>query len=205
MISPPEIVFEDSEIYVINKPSGVSSQDDLTDGKSLTFYFKDVHVITRLDKRVSGLTILAKNPTSAKKYSELILENRLQKTYHCIVAKKPENESGTLTHWLKKESSKARVFDKETKDTKRATLHYKVVQSSDKYHLLEIKIETGRFHQIRAQLGEIGSPIVGDLKYGFKRSSPDGSIFLCCTAIITSEVIVSIPFPEIWGKYGFET
>lgn len=198
---PPKVLYEDHEILITEKSFGMSSQEDLTGTESVLSFFSQVHVITRLDKRVGGLMILAKNRESAKKYNQLLLENTIRKIYHCVVAQRPEKEEAVLTHWLKKEA-KAKVFNKEVKDAKKAVLHYKVVQSSERYHLLEVRIETGRFHQIRVQLSAIGSPIVGDLKYGFKRSSPDGSIFLCCTQIQIDKVSVEIPLPQLWKRYG---
>ncbi len=198
---PPKVLYEDHEILIIDKPFGMSSQEDLTGTESVLSFFSQAHVITRLDKRVGGLMILAKNAESAKKYNHLLSENELRKVYHCVVAQKPEKDEDILTHWLKKEA-KAKVFNKEVKGAKKAVLQYKIVQSSEKYHLLEVRIETGRFHQIRAQLSAIGSPIVGDLKYGFKRSSPDGSIFLCCTKIQIGEVSVENPLPKEWKRYG---
>lgn len=198
---PPKVLYEDQEILIIEKPFGMSSQEDLTGTESVLSFFSEAHVITRLDKRVGGLMILAKNTESAKKYNQLVSQNLLRKVYHCVVAQKPEKDEGVLTHWLKKEA-KAKVFNKDVKDAKKAVLQYKLVQSSEKYHLLEVRIETGRFHQIRAQLSAMGSPIVGDLKYGFKRSSPDGSIFLCCTRVQIGEIFVEIPLPEVWKRYG---
>jgi len=88
-------------------------------------------------------------------------------------------------------------------------LNYKIVQSSNKYTLLDIHLSTGRFHQIRAQLSAIGSPIVGDVKYGFKRTTPNGSIFLQSYHVsfihpITKEnIAIEIDIPELWKKYGF--
>jgi 23S rRNA pseudouridine1911/1915/1917 synthase len=197
----PKILYQDSEILVINKPFGMSSQDDLTGTESVLSFFQQTHAISRLDKRVGGLMILAKNAESAKKYSDWLQTGKLKKVYHCVVASKPEKDEAILTHWLKKEA-KAKVFEKETHDAKKAVLSYKVLQSSERYHLLEVKIETGRFHQIRAQLAAIGSPIVGDMKYGFKRNSSDGSIFLCCTQIQIGDVLVKIPIPQAWKRYG---
>lgn len=197
----PEVLFEDSEILIVNKPFGMSSQDDLTETGSVLSYFSNTHPITRLDKRVGGLMVLAKNPASAKKYSEELWNNALYKTYHCVVGVRPKESEATLTHWLKKES-KAKVFSNEVSGAKKATLTYRVLQSSERYHLLRVNILGGRFHQIRAQLAAIGSPIVGDLKYGFKRSSSDGSIFLCCTKIEWENHSVEIELPETWKKYG---
>ncbi|MCD8538860.1 MAG: RNA pseudouridine synthase [Leadbetterella sp.] len=201
MEAVPRVYYEDHEIIIPGKPFGMSSQDDLTGTGSLLQYFPGTHVITRLDKRVGGLMILAKNTVSAEKYTRLLQENLLEKVYHCVIGKRPEKEEETLLHWIKKES-RARVFKEEVRGAKKAVLHYKVVRSSERYHLLEVRISTGRFHQIRAQLAAIGSPIVGDLKYGYKRSTPDGSLFLCCTRIVLAGISVEMPLPEVWGRYG---
>lgn len=197
----PKVYYEDHEILIPCKPPGLSSQEDLTGTGSVQQHFPGTYVVTRLDKRVGGLMILAKDAAAAAKYSGLLRENLLKKVYHCVVGQKPEKEQGELFHWIKKEN-RARVFHTEVRGAKKAVLNYRVLRSSERYHLLEIEISTGRFHQIRAQLAAIGSPIVGDLKYGYKRSSPDGSIFLCCTRIDTGEISVEIALPEDWKKYG---
>jgi len=195
------VVFENEEVYIICKPPGMSAQEDLTDGDAVPARFPGTHCITRLDKRVSGLMILAKEASAARKWSRYLQEGAIRKVYHCIVAHRPEADSGELVHWIRKEA-KARVFNREEKGSKPAVLHYRVLCSSERYHLLEIQIATGRFHQIRAQLAAIGSPIVGDLRYGYKRSSPDGSIFLCCTQVSVQDISVEIPLPGEWGRYG---
>lgn len=186
---------------MVNKPPGMSAQDDLTGGDSVVALFPGSHCVTRLDKRVSGLMILAKNEVSAGVWTRYLQSGRIGKVYHCVVANRPDADSGQWVHWIRKEA-KARVSDREEKGSKKAVLRYRVVRSSDRYHLLEVQIETGRFHQIRAQLAFMGSPIVGDLKYGFKRSSPDGSLFLCCTKVSMGDISAEIPLPEGWKKYG---
>lgn len=195
------VVYEDDEICIVNKPPGMSAQEDPAGGDSVLNLFPGMHCITRLDKRVSGLMLLAKNPASAGRWTRYLQEGGIKKIYHCVVAKRPEADSGELIHWVRKEA-KARVFGREEKGSKKAVLNYRVLRSSDRYHLLEVQISTGRFHQIRAQLAAIGSPIVGDLKYGFKRSSPDGSLFLCCTRVMAGDISAEIPLPEGWGRYG---
>lgn len=185
----------------MNKPPGMSAQDDLTGGDSVVALLPGSHCVTRLDKRVSGLMILAKNEVSAGVWTRYLQSGRISKVYHCVVANRPEADNGEWVHWIRKEA-KARVSDREEKGSKKAVLRYRVVRSSDRYHLLEVQIETGRFHQIRAQLAFMGSPIVGDLKYGFKRSSPDGSLFLCCTKVSMGDISAEIPLPEGWKKYG---
>ena len=208
----PEIIFEDDEILVCVKPSGVLSQKENSNEDSLLELFPDrplLHITTRLDRRVSGLVLLAKKPESAPNLSEQLKQKQIIKKYKAIVGQKPEKESKTLTHWLSKTNSKAKASKIELESAKKAVLTYKVLQSSERYHLLEIALETGRFHQIRCQLAAIGSPILGDLKYGFKRSSPDGSIFLQAYALAffhpkNKELLTfEINPPKVWEKYGF--
>ena len=208
----PEIIFEDDEILVCVKPSGVLSQKENSDEYSLLELFPDrplLHIITRLDRRVSGLVLLAKKPESAANLSEQLKQKQIIKKYKAIVGQKPEKDSQTLTNWLSKTNSKAKASKTELESAKKAVLTYKVLQSSERYHLLEIALETGRFHQIRCQLAAIGSPILGDLKYGFKRSSPDGSIFLQAYALAffhpkNKELLTfEINPPKVWEKYGF--
>lgn len=196
------IVYEDAEVYIVNKPPGMSAQEDLTEGDSVPALFPGTHCITRLDKRVGGLMILAKNAASARLWTRYLQEGEIKKSYHCVVANRPEPDSGEWIGWIRREATKARVFDREEKGSKKAVLRYRVLRSSDRYHLLEVQIGTGRFHQIRAQLAAMGSPIVGDLKYGYKRSSPDGSLFLCCTKVMIGNISVEIPLPEGWKRYG---
>lgn len=199
----PVIVFEDEEVWIINKPPGMSSQNDKSNDLSVSQFLESEYIITRLDKRVSGLMIVAKTKQAAAYYSKIIQQVSFSKTYHCIVAQPPPNTEGTLTHWLGKGKGKAYVSDKKSDQARKAILHYRLLKSSERYHLLEIKIDTGRFHQIRSQLGHIGSSIVGDLKYGARRNSADGSIFLCCTRIIIDDTIIEVPYPRIWTRYGF--
>jgi len=123
----------------------------------------------------------------------------------------PEKAVDKLEHWLLKDAktNKMKAFSKEVAHSQHAELSYKWLASSQKYHLLEISLLTGRFHQIRAQLSAIGSPIVGDVKYGYKRTTADGSIFLqsyylAFTHPTTKELMsYTIEQPEHWAKYGF--
>ncbi|WP_255066214.1 RluA family pseudouridine synthase [Lacihabitans sp. LS3-19] len=206
------IILEDSDLLIVNKPSGIASQSDNDFENTLIGKLSTVNelfIINRLDQRVSGLVIIAKNPKAAEILSTVISSRKITKTYRAIVAQKPKNEIGTLKNFILKKGTKAFISEKKTEMSKEAVLHYKVLKSSEKYHLLEIKLETGRFHQIRAQLSSIESPILGDLKYGYKRSSPDGSIFLQCCGLrflhpITKEELnFEIEMPEVWKKYGF--
>jgi 23S rRNA pseudouridine1911/1915/1917 synthase len=208
------ITFEDADLVIINKPSGISTQREKSGELSLEEMYaqhQDCFVVNRIDKRVSGLVIFAKNAATAKYFGEIIQKREIKKTYRAVVAQKPERESDKLVHHLVKNSKnqKSQVVKEKTTLSQEAILTYKVLRSSERYHLLEIELETGRFHQIRAQLAAIGSPIVGDLKYGYKRSSPDGSIFLHCCALSfmhpsRKEIInTQTETPALWKKYGF--
>jgi 23S rRNA pseudouridine1911/1915/1917 synthase len=110
----------------------------------------------------------------------LFLNNNVEKIYWAIVKNKPEKHKDSLINWLKKnpKNNKSTAYRKQVNQSKKAILHYQLIHSMDRYHLIEVKLETGRHHQIRSQLSNIGSPIKGDLKYGFDRSNPDGSIHL---------------------------
>ncbi len=104
----------------------------------------------------------------------------VKKTYLAIVANRPPQQEGTLTHWLTRneQQNTARAYDREVPGSKKAVLDYRIVAQSERYFLLEIELKTGRHHQIRCQLAKMGCPIKGDLKYGAPRSNPDGSISL---------------------------
>jgi 23S rRNA pseudouridine1911/1915/1917 synthase len=206
------VLYEDEYIIVIHKPSGISSQTEKSGEADITLNFENtVFTINRLDKRVSGILILAKTAEMAKIFNEKIQKNEIEKKYKAIVKQKPENEMGELIHYLIQNEKIGKSFVSESSNAKakKAILHYKTQQSTTNYSLLDIKIETGRFHQIRCQLAAIGSPILGDLKYGFNRSSPDGSIFLqayflAFTHPVSKQYLTfELPIPFIWSKYGF--
>ena len=214
-MKPYQIIFEDAEIIVVNKSSGVPTQPDKNNTLSLLEILSKVHpnlhLIHRLDQRVSGLVIFAKTEQAAKQLNKDFQVRNITKRYRAIVSNKPILSEARLTHWLLKDAKKniSEAFEKEVKNSQKSELIFKVIQSSERYHLLEIELLTGRFHQIRSQLSAIGSPILGDLKYGYKRSSPDGSIFLQSYylslnhPIAKEKIEFEIDLPELWKKYGF--
>ena len=205
-----EIIYEDDFLAIVHKPAGIASQSDEKNADNVIFQTGWIPA-HRLDQRVSGLLLMAKNEQSLALLNEAFAEHRIKKMYRAIVANRPVLPSGILTHWLLKDgkTQKSKAFNKEVAHSTKAQLSYEVVQSSLKYHLLQIELHTGRFHQIRAQLAAIGSPIVGDIKYGYKRTTPDGSIFLQSYQLtfqhpVTQEIVsAEIDIPEIWKKYGF--
>jgi 23S rRNA pseudouridine1911/1915/1917 synthase len=188
-----EVLYEDNHLIGVFKKSGVPVQGDSTGDTPLTEYVKEYlgevyqkpgnvfcGLIHRLDRPVSGLTLLAKTSKGLERMNELFRERQIKKTYMAFVCAKPEQESGTLVHWLKKDNktNKTSAHQKEVTDSLRAELSYTLLESTDRYHLLKVEPVTGRGHQIRAQLAAIGCSIKGDLKYGAPRSNPDGSISL---------------------------
>jgi 23S rRNA pseudouridine1911/1915/1917 synthase len=135
----------------------------------------------------------------------------VKKTYLAIVKERPPEDEGTLTHYLKKneKQNKTYVYDYEVKESKKASLSYRVAGRSDRYYLLQVELHSGRHHQIRAQLAKIGCPVKGDLKYGFSRSNDDGSISLLARKIefihpVKKEsIVITAPFPpgDIWKEF----
>jgi len=188
-----QILFEDNHIVVVNKRAGDITQGDKTGDKPLSEvvkeYVKDKYnkpgnvylgVVHRLDRPTSGIIIFARTSKALERLNKMLRDKTINKTYWAVVKNHPKKEKDTLINFLKKnpKNNKSTAYDKEIKDSKKAILHYKVIKKLDNYSLLEIDLETGRHHQIRTQLSNIGCPIKGDLKYGFNRSNKDGSIHL---------------------------
>ncbi|MDV4142953.1 RNA pseudouridine synthase [Elizabethkingia anophelis] len=217
-----QIVYEDNHLLVINKQVGQLVQGDKTGDKSLLDEIKDfikirdhkpgnvfLGLVHRIDRPTSGLVIYAKTSKALSRLTQMVKNREIEKTYWAIVPKEMIPLEQKLVHYLRKneKNNKATVFEKITKGAKEARLHYKVIRTLDNYYLLEIDLETGRHHQIRAQLAKIGIPIKGDLKYGASRSNPDGGIHLHARKLsfihpVTKEAIEIIaptnPQDKIW-------
>ena len=186
-----KILYEDNHLIAVNKKSGDIIQADKTRDKPLSDYVKDyiknkykkpgdvfLGTIHRLDRPTSGVVIYAKTSKALSRMNKLFREKQVKKRYIAIVENPPPSNSGTLNDYLKKNSQKNKSYITKKEDGKHATLDYKLLKRLDNYYLLEIKPHTGRHHQIRAQLSNIGCIIKGDLKYGAKRSNKDASIDL---------------------------
>ncbi|TAK57185.1 RluA family pseudouridine synthase [Patescibacteria group bacterium] len=194
----PEILYEDNHVIVVNKPSGVLVQGDDTmedclleqvkrfiktrDNKPGNVFLGLVH---RLDRNVSGVILFAKTSKGASRLSEQFRLHTAEKIYHAWVAGVPVKKSATLTHFLLKneQNNKTAVYESEIHGAQYAELHYEIVKTIGDFSLLKIRLETGRPHQIRAQLGYIGHPILGDGKYGSKISLPDKRMALVATSL----------------------
>jgi len=188
-----EVLFEDNHIVIVNKRAGDIVQGDKTGDKPLSDVVKEyikekynkpgnvfLGVVHRLDRPTSGVIIFARTSKALERTNKMLRDKTISKTYWAVVKNHPKKEKDTLVNYLKKnpKNNKSTVFAKETDGSKKAILHYKVLKKLENYSLLEIDLETGRHHQIRAQLSSIGSVIKGDLKYGAARSNKDGSIHL---------------------------
>ena len=188
-----EVLHEDNHTIVINKRSSDIVQGDKTGDEPLVDkvkkYIKEKYnkpgnvfcgVVHRLDRQTSGVILFARTSKALPRLNEQFREKTTRKVYWAVVENMPENKTGKLVHFLKKneKQNKSYASKTETEGSKKAILNYTWKLSSDKYHLLEIELETGRHHQIRCQLATMGCIIKGDLKYGAKRSNKDGSIHL---------------------------
>ena len=219
------VVYEDNHIIVVNKTSSEIVQGDKTGDTPLSEmvkqYLKEkynkpgnvfIGVTHRLDRPVSGLVVFAKTSKALPRLNEMFRNGEVKKTYWAIVKECPKETEGELVHYLvrNEKQNKSYAYDKEVKNSKKAVLHYKLIGHSQNYYLLEVDLKTGRHHQIRCQLAKMGCPIKGDLKYGFPRSNPDGSICLHARKVqfvhpVSKEMIrLTAPVPEgnLWN--GFE-
>ncbi len=188
-----EVVYEDNHIIVVNKRPGEIVQGDKTGDEPLSEtvkqYLKEKYdkpgnvfcgVVHRLDRPVWGLVVFAKTSKALTRLNEMFRTGQVKKTYWAVTRNRPPKESDRLIHYITttERNNKSYASLRPKNGSKEAVLSYNYIGASDRYNLLEVNLETGRKHQIRVQLAAIGCPIRGDLKYGDKRSNPDGSISL---------------------------
>lgn len=218
-----KVVYEDNHLIIVYKESGEIVQGDKTGDTPLSetvkAYIKDKYhkpgavflgVVHRLDRPVSGLVIFARTSKALVRLNDMFRRGDIHKTYWAITQNAPPVEQDTLTSWLQRNErqNKSYVYDKEVPNSKKAVLNYQLRSRSDRYCLIEVELLTGRHHQIRAQLSHIGCPIKGDLKYGAKRSNPDGSIsLLSCKVefvhpVSKKNIILNSPIPDdkLWRE-----
>lgn len=212
-----QIVFEDNHLLVINKKAGQLVQGDKTGDLSLLDLIKNfikvrdqkpgnvfLGLVHRIDRPTSGLVIYAKTSKALSRLTQMVKNREIKKTYWAVVPKTEIPKKQRLINYLQKneKNNKATVFPKATEGAKEAILNYELIKVLDNFQLLEVDLETGRHHQIRAQLSKIGVPIKGDLKYGSARSNPDGGIHLHARALefihpVTKESIkITAPVPQ---------
>ncbi len=216
-----DVLYEDNHIIVVNKRVGDIVQGDKTGDKPLSDvvkeYIKDKYnkpgevflgVVHRLDRPTTGIVVFARTSKALTRLNDLFKNRETQKTYWAVVKNRPPQDAGILVHYLKRneKSNTSKAHTKEVPDSKKASLDYTIIKELNNYYALEINLHTGRHHQIRSQLSAIGSPIKGDLKYGFDRSNADGGIHLharklAFTHPVSKEPIeITAPVPDdvIW-------
>lgn len=211
-----EVLYEDNHIIIVNKQPGEIVQGDKTGDKPLADIIREwlkekynkpgnvfCGVVHRLDRPVSGIVVFAKTSKALSRLNEMFRNGEVHKTYWAVTRTKPPKVEDTLVHYISsvERNNKSYAFATPRKNAKEALLSYRHIASSDRYHLLEINLMTGRKHQIRVQLSAIGCTIKGDLKYGDKRSNPDGSISLMARRIqfihpvSKKEIDITAPIP----------
>ncbi|PHK97282.1 RNA pseudouridine synthase [Neolewinella marina] len=209
------VLYKDNQLIAFNKPAGLAVVPDKKGSANLlqigaAYAHHDLYPIHRLDRPVSGVVLFGKKPSAQASVSEQFQARTIEKTYLAIVGERPAEDEATLVHFIREaKGNSSEVVDQSDQAAKRAELRYRYLGSSDRYHLLEIKLVTGRKHQIRAQLGAIGSPLRGDEKYGFKRGNPDKTIDLHAFTlafdhpISGSRVTLQAPLPEepVWQAF----
>lgn len=223
-----QVVYEDNHLIIVSKASGEIVQGDKTGDTPLSEtvkqYIKEAHakpgnvflgVVHRLDRPVSGLVVFAKTSKALARLNNMFREGDVHKTYWAIVERReergrysdgynPDGEWHLLENWLvrNEKQNKSYAYDREKPNAKLARLRYRVISASERYTLLEVELMTGRHHQIRCQLSTMGCPIKGDLKYGARRSNPDGSISLLARRVefvhpVSKEnICVEAPLPD---------
>ena len=213
-----QILYEDNHIIAVTKTCHEIVQGDKTGDTPLSetvkAYIKDKYqkpgevflgVTHRLDRPTTGVVLFARTSKALSRLNEMFKSHeKIKKTYWAIVQSPPPTSQGRLENylWRNEKQNKSFVVKPGTKDAKHAVLSYKTIAQSDRYTLLEINLETGRHHQIRCQLAALGCPIKGDLKYGAKRSNPDGGISLHARKIefihpvSKLPIVITAPIPE---------
>ena len=209
------ILYEDNHLLIFNKRSGEIVQGDKTGDEPLSETLKAFIAARdskpgqvfmgaphRLDRPVSGICVFAKTSKALERLNEMLRHGEIHKTYWALTANKPPKETATLTDFLVRNESQNKSYV--AKNGKEARLKYTLIQTTDRYFLLEVELFTGRHHQIRCQLSNMGCPIKGDLKYGAKRSNADGGISLLSRNIQfihpvkKTQVDITAPVPESW-------
>ncbi|TNF46468.1 MAG: RluA family pseudouridine synthase [Bacteroidetes bacterium] len=222
-----EILYEDNHVIAVNKKASDIVQGDKTGDVTLPDrikeYLKEKYqkpgnvfcgVIHRLDRPTSGVVLFARTSKALERLNKQFREKETNKVYWAVTENEPTSKTGTLINYLKKNEgqNKSYVHSTEVPGSKKAVLNYKLIASSDNYFLLEIQLETGRHHQIRAQLSSIGCPIKGDVKYGAKRPNKDLSISLHARELsfmhptTKEQISITAPVPEdpLWKYFAQE-
>lgn len=220
-----DVLYEDNHIIAVyKKPSDLSQRDktgDVSIDAEVKKYLAEKYhkpgdvflgVVHRLDRPVGGVLLFARTSKALERLSESFRTRQVKKIYLAVVGDRPPDDEAILTHYLKKneKQNKTYVYDNEVTGSKKASLSYKLAGRSDRYFLIQVELQTGRHHQIRAQLGKIGCPVKGDLKYGFPRSNEDGSICLFARKLefihpVKKEnvtIVAPLPIGDVWKLFS---
>ncbi len=211
----PLILFADNHLLAVNKPAGLLSQDSGTGLRNLEDWAREwvrvdkaksgavfLNAVHRIDRTVSGVVLFARTSKALARLNADIRSRNCKKIYHALVEGKPPKPEDKLVHWLSHEHHRAEMCREGDTGAQRAVLSYRTLKQVENLILLEIDLETGRYHQIRAQLAAIGCPIAGDEKYGANQKSPNGEIALHHRQLeithptLKTPVIVEAPYPE---------
>ncbi len=218
------VLYEDNHFIVVNKPKDILVQGDRTGDDTLPDYVKEfirlrdekpgnvfLGVTHRLDRPSTGVLVFAKTSKALSRMNALFRERKVRKTYYILTEKAPEQFSGRLEHYVRKDESKNRLIVKNTpfkksKNAKKASLDYRLLANIDGFYLFEIHLHTGRSHQIRAQFAFEGCPVVGDRRYG-SRFQSGNQLYLHSGKIFFEHPVKRIPleirapFPKE-GRWG---
>lgn len=220
-----DIIYEDNHIIVVNKKAGIPVQGDESGDISLfdivQQYIKEKYnkpgavylgLVHRIDRPVAGLVLLAKTSKASSRLSEMFRERKIKKTYLAICERQPPELEGTIINyiWKDKDANRAYCYDKEKKGSKLAELNYTLLREVNGHFLLEVNPITGRPHQIRAQLSNMGCVIVGDTKYGSKMPINDRSLcllawkleFIHPVKLTKMEIMAPFPANKFWQRFG---
>ena len=213
------ILYEDNHLLIFNKRTGEIVQGDKTGDEPLAETLKAfiarrdakpgqvfLGIPHRLDRPVSGIVVLAKTSKALERLGAMFRDGQVHKTYWALCCRKPEPAEGLLQDWLlrNEKQNKSYVVPGPREGAKEARLRYTWLRPTERYHLVEVELLTGRLHQMRCQLAHLGCPIKGDLKYGAPRSNPDGGICLHARHISLlhpvrkTELSVTAPLPSSW-------
>lgn len=218
-----KILYEDNHLIAVFKRAGDISQKDKTGDPCLTDIIKEfikirdnkpgnvfLGLIHRIDRPTSGILVFAKTSKALDRMNKMFRDREIEKTYWAIVEKHPSPEQSSIQNWLKKNANqnKSYVTKEGDPNAKKAISHYTTLSKGDNFSLLDVKIETGRHHQIRTHLSSIGHPIRGDVKYGARRSNSDLSIDLLARSISfihpvqKERITITSPIPDsnIWAE-----
>lgn len=225
VLTESQILYEDNHIIAVNKECGEITQGDISGDEPLTervkYFLKEkyhkpgnvfIGLPHRIDRPASGIVLFAKTSKVLPRLNQLFQgKNGIRKIYWAVVDKMPPQKEAHITHYLVKneEKNKSFAYNRPGRNLKESSLSYTYLTSSDRYHLLQIELHTGRHHQIRAQLAKIGCHIKGDLKYGFPRSNPDAGIHLHARELtfihpvkkIEVKIIANPPKDKIWDYF----